>query len=54
MVEAVYSLKQPMSKWVLSNIFHYLTIPEALDARLCSHRMDEACLIGFNIGAQDL
>ena len=43
-----------MSKWVLSNVLQYLTIGEALKARQASRKMDEACLVSFNIGKLDL
>ena len=42
------------SKWVYSNFFYYLPIPDALVARQASHKLNESCLIGFNIGMQDL
>ena len=44
----------PFSKWVFSNMFQFLTIEEALVCRQASTRLNEACLIGFNIGMQDL
>lgn len=42
------------SKWVYSNVFHYLPISDALVTRQASHKLNEACLIGFNIGMQDI
>ena len=38
-----------LSKYVLSNVFHYLSIQDALRIRLASKKLDEACLIGMNI-----
>ena len=44
----------PFSKWVLSNVFHYLPTSETLKIRQASRKLNEACLIGFNIGIQDM
>ena len=57
MVEALFTQQwqiRTMSKWVLSNVFHFFSMPEALKARQASRKMNEACLVSFNIGKLDL
>ena len=43
-----------MSKWVLSNVFMFLNLKDAIKVRCASRKMNEACLISFNIGLQDM
>ena len=43
-----------MSKWVLSNVFMFLSLKDAMKVRQASRKMNEACLISFNIGLQDM
>lgn len=38
----------------MSNVFQYLPTEDALLSRQVCHKFNEACLIGFNIGVQDL
>ena len=39
---------------MLSNVFHYLPIYDALKIRLASKKLDEACLIGMNINLVEI
>ena len=43
-----------MSKWLLSNVFAFLSVKDAMKVRRASRKMNEACLISFNIGLQDM
>merc|ERR1712226_291241 len=56
MVELYKKKTEPwvFSKYVLSNVFHYLPIKDALRIRLASRKLDEACLIGFRINLDEL
>ena len=38
----------------MSNVFHYLSISDALRIRLASKKLDEACLIGMNINLHEI
>ena len=48
------ALDPRLSKYVLSNVFHYLPIQDALRIRLASKKLDEACLIGMNINLHEI
>ena len=54
MVEVNNAKQLTLSKWVLSNVFHYLPLADALKTRRASKKLNEACLIGWNIGVQDI
>lgn len=43
-----------MSKYVLSNIFHYLPVKDALRIRTVARKFDEACLIGMKLCVIDM
>ena len=43
-----------MSKYVLSNIFHYLPVHDALRIRAVARKFDEACLIGLKLCVIDM
>ena len=43
-----------MSKYVLSNIFHFLPLKDALRVRSVSKKFDEACFIGLKICVVDM
>ena len=57
MVESLKKKKSEtwvFSKYVLSNVFHFLSIKDALRIRATSRKVDEACLIGLNINQHEL
>jgi hypothetical protein len=43
-----------LSKYVLSNVFHFLPISDALRLRLVSRKFDEACFIGMKLCVIDM
>lgn len=54
MVEAILNRRITLSKWSLSPIFKFLPIRDAMQTRRASKLLNEACLVGWNIGVQDL